>query len=99
MFNFLIYHNSLSVKGLNPHGEYEIRVVAVNSAGRGMPSATSASVQLRLDYDLHSDFSKHILLLVVIYDSDFMIQFFEVIGKGQHLVDLTYYYLILIELC
>ncbi|KAL3982086.1 Fibronectin type III domain family protein [Acanthocheilonema viteae] len=53
----LIKENRFRIKDLNPHVEYEIRVVAVNSAGRGMPSATSASVQLRLDYDLHSDFN------------------------------------------
>ncbi|VDP12495.1 unnamed protein product [Onchocerca flexuosa] len=52
----LIKENRFRIKNLSPHIEYEIRVVAVNSAGRGMPSATSASVQLRLDYDLHSDF-------------------------------------------
>ncbi|EJW77050.1 hypothetical protein WUBG_12040, partial [Wuchereria bancrofti] len=45
------------VKDLNPQVEYEIRVVAVNSAGRGVPSATSPSVQLRLDYDSHSNFN------------------------------------------
>uniref|UniRef100_A0A0R3S475 Fibronectin type III domain protein n=1 Tax=Elaeophora elaphi TaxID=1147741 RepID=A0A0R3S475_9BILA len=53
----LIKENRFRIKDLNPHVEYEIRVVAVNSAGRGIPSATSASVQLRLDYDLHSDFN------------------------------------------
>uniref|UniRef100_A0A8R1TVP6 Fibronectin type-III domain-containing protein n=1 Tax=Onchocerca volvulus TaxID=6282 RepID=A0A8R1TVP6_ONCVO len=50
----LIKENRFRIKNLSPHVEYEIRVVAVNSAGRGMPSATSASVQLRLG--LHPDF-------------------------------------------
>ncbi|VDK75194.1 unnamed protein product [Litomosoides sigmodontis] len=53
----LIKENRFRIKDLNPHSEYEIRVIAVNSAGRGMPSATSANVQLRLDYDLHSEFN------------------------------------------
>ncbi|VDO41915.1 unnamed protein product [Brugia timori] len=53
----LIKGNRFRIKDLNPKVEYEIRVVAVNSAGRGVPSATSQSVQLRLDYDSHSDFN------------------------------------------
>uniref|UniRef100_A0A1I7VVL9 Fibronectin type III domain-containing protein n=1 Tax=Loa loa TaxID=7209 RepID=A0A1I7VVL9_LOALO len=53
----LVKENRFRIKDLNPHIKYEIRVVAVNSAGRGVPSATSASVQLRLDYDFHSDFN------------------------------------------
>ncbi|KAM3726377.1 Juxtamembrane domain-associated catenin [Dirofilaria immitis] len=53
----LIKANRFRIKDLNPHVEYEIRVVAVNSAGRGMPSATSTSVQLRLDCDLHPNFN------------------------------------------
>uniref|UniRef100_A0A915Q1W3 Fibronectin type-III domain-containing protein n=1 Tax=Setaria digitata TaxID=48799 RepID=A0A915Q1W3_9BILA len=53
----LIKENRFRIKDLNPHTEYKIRVVAVNSAGRGIPSGASPSVQLRSDYDLHSDFS------------------------------------------
>uniref|UniRef100_A0AAF5RT50 Fibronectin type-III domain-containing protein n=1 Tax=Wuchereria bancrofti TaxID=6293 RepID=A0AAF5RT50_WUCBA len=53
----LIKGNRFRIKDLNPQVEYEIRVVAVNSAGRGVPSATSPSVQLRLDYDSHSNFN------------------------------------------
>lgn len=52
----LVRENRFRIKNLDPMAEYEIRVTAVNPAGRGVPSAVSESVQLRPDYDLQTDF-------------------------------------------
>ncbi|VDN01656.1 unnamed protein product [Thelazia callipaeda] len=51
----LIKKTSFRIKNLNPHSKYDVRVVAVNSSGRGMPSVACTGVHLCSDYKFNSD--------------------------------------------